>query len=522
MIKCDLLVLGGGIAGCAAALRAADLGAEVVLVAKDTLGESNTAYAQGGIIGLAAPEAGDSPELLASDIEAAGAGLCRPEAVRQLAEQGPILCRDFLWKRLGVPFDTTEAQDPESTAEAAHSARRIYHVQDATGRAIQKAVTDHVKSHPRIQVYESHSLVDLLTVPHHSRDPRAVYDPIQVWGAYALDPQGQVRMCLAKRTLLATGGLGYLYLHTSNPASATGDGLAAAYRANARIVNCEYVQFHPTTLFVPGRPRTLLTESLRGEGAHLVNRKGERFMARYHPAGMELAPRDVVSRAIFQEMAGSGEPCMYLDLSPLLASLDIEQRFPTVLATCRAAGLDPLREPIPVVPAAHYFCGGVAVDLDGRTSLPGLYAAGEVSCTGLHGANRLASTSLLEGLVWGYRAAEACVADCATVPLPEAASLLPWQPAGAGAEPDPLLIEQDRNSIRTTLWNYAGIVRSAERLQRGRSDLGYLYHRIDAFYQKAPLSRSLLELRNAIICARLIFKAALQNRESRGCHFRVD
>jgi len=523
VIKCDLLVLGGGIAGCTAALRAAELGADVVLVAKDALGESNTAYAQGGIIGLPPPEAGDSPALLAADIESAGAGLCRPEAVALLAQQGPSLCREFLWKRLGVPFDLAlETQDPESTAEAAHSARRIHHVQDATGRAIQKALTETVKAHPGIRVFEHHSLVDLLTVPHHSLDPRQVYDPIQVWGAYALDPEGAVTMFMARRTVLATGGLGYLYLHTSNPASATGDGLAAAFRASARIVNCEYVQFHPTTLFVPGRPRTLLTEALRGEGAHLVNGAGERFMAAYDRERMELAPRDVVSRAIFQEMAASGGLCMYLDLAPLLGRLDVEQRFPTVLATCRAAGLDPLKEPIPVVPAAHYFCGGVAVDLDGRTSLPGLFAAGEVSCTGLHGANRLASTSLLEGLLWGYRAAEACVAEGRQVALPAPETLKPWVPAGAGTEPDPLLIEQDWTSIRTTLWNYAGIVRTRERLQRGRSDLGYLFHRIEAFYQKAPLTRPMLELRNGIICARLILKAALQNPESRGCHFRVD
>ncbi|MGA2081267.1 MAG: FAD-dependent oxidoreductase [Holophaga sp.] len=526
MITCDILVLGGGIAGCSAALRAAELGADVVVALKDPLGISNTRYAQGGIIGLAPPEAGDSPELLAADIEAAGAGLCRPEAVALLADQGPRLCRDFLWKKVGVPFDHTGNLDPEPTAEAAHSARRIYHVKDATGKAIQKALSEHLAEKlagsGRIRVLEGHALVDLLTVPHHSRDPRAVYDPIQVFGAYLLAPDGQVRMALAKRTVLATGGLGYLYLHTSNPPSATGDGLAAAYRANARIVNCEYVQFHPTTLFVPGHPRTLLTEALRGEGAHLVNRDGARFMAKYAPEGMELAPRDVVSRAIFQEMASSGEVCLYLDLAPLKPKLDLEARFPTVLATCREAGLEPLSQLIPVVPAAHYFCGGVHVDLDGRTSLPGLFAVGEVSCTGLHGANRLASTSLLEGLVWGHRAGEAGVADCRTTPMPDADALELWKHAPHGRVPDPLLIEQDWTSIRSTLWNYAGIIRTRARLQRGRSDLGYLYHRIEAFYQEAPLSRSLLELRSGIICARLILKAALQNPVSRGCHYRVD
>ena len=522
MIKCDLLVLGGGIAGCSAALRAAELGADVVVVLKDPLGVSNTRYAQGGIIGLAPPEAGDSPELLAADIEAAGAGLCRPEAVAQLADQGPRLCRDFLWKRLGVPFDHTGNLDPEPTAEAAHSARRIYHVKDATGKAIQKALSEQVLAHPGIRVLENRTLVDLLTVPHHSRDPRAVYDAIQVFGAYVLEPGGEVRMCVAKRTVLATGGLGYLYLHTSNPPSATGDGLAAAYRANARIVNCEYLQFHPTTLFVPGKPRTLLTEALRGEGAHLVNRKGERFMAKYAAEGMELAPRDVVSRAIFQEMALTGEVCMYLDLAPLKRKLDLDARFPTVMATCREAGLEPLSQLIPVVPAAHYFCGGVNVDLDGRSSLPGLFAVGEVSCTGLHGANRLASTSLLEGLVWGYRAGETAVADCRALALPDPAALEPWKHADGGKVPDPLLIEQDWTSIRSTLWNYAGIIRTRARLARGRGDMGYLYHRIEAFYQEAPLSRSLLELRNGIICARMILKAAIQNPVSRGCHYRVD
>jgi L-aspartate oxidase len=522
MIKCDILVIGAGMAGCSAALRAAELGADVVVVAKDVLGITNTAYAQGGIIGLPGPEEGDSPELLAADIDAAGAGLCRPEAVALLAEQGPALCREFLWKTVGVPFDHGAGLDPEPTAEAAHSARRIYHVKDATGRAIQLSLSDKIRTHPRIRVLENRTLVDLLTVPHHSRDPRAVYDPIQVLGAYLLEPGGTVRMALAKRTILATGGLGYLYLHTSNPASATGDGLAAAYRANARIVNCEYLQFHPTTLFVPGRPRTLLTESLRGEGALLVNARGERFMEKYAPEGMELAPRDVVSRAIFQEMAATGELCMYLDFSPLKRKLDLEQRFPTVLETCRAAGLEPLTQPIPVVPAAHYFCGGVHVDLDGRTSLPGLFAVGEVSCTGLHGANRLASTSLLEGLVWGYRAGAAGAADCRRTPMPDPETLEPWKPASGGKVPDPLLIEQDWTSIRTTLWNYAGIVRTQARLQRGRGDMGFLYHRIEAFYREAPPSRSLVELRNGITCARLILKAAIQNPVSRGCHYRVD
>lgn len=523
MISCELLVLGAGIAGCTAALHAADLGADVVVVCKDRVGESNTTYAQGGIVGQSPEGYGDSPGLLAKDIELAGAGLCRPEAVALLAEQGPVLCRDFLWKHLGVPFDQGTDGQPAPTAEAAHSARRIYHVKDATGRAIQETLTAAIKAHPRIRLIEEHSLADLVTIPHHCRDPRKVYDPIEVCGAYLLDHgTGSVEMCLAKRTVLATGGLGYLYLHTSNPPSATGDGLAAAYRASARVVNCEYIQFHPTTLYIPHKPRRLLTEALRGEGAHLVNRKGERFMTKYAPEQMELAPRHVVSRAIFQEIAGTGDVCVFLDLKPVAERMDLDVRFPTVSAVCKAEGLDPKTQLIPVVPAAHFFCGGVAVDLDGHSNIPGLFAVGEVSCTGLHGANRLASTSLLEGLLWGFRAADAAVTECQDASPLEPESFHSWRPVSSPITPDPVLIEQDWDNIRTTLWNYAGIVRNSARLDRARGDMGHLYHRIEAFYRTAPISRSMLELRNGIICARLILKAALQNPESRGCHYRLD
>jgi L-aspartate oxidase len=516
-----VLVVGAGVAGCTAALRAADLGADVLLVSKDKLGESNTAFAQGGIVGMEFPSA--SAESLAKDIEAAGAGLCRAEAVSLLVEEGPRLCHDFLWKEVGVPFDLDALTgEPETTAEAAHHARRIYHSKDATGSAIQEAFSSKVAAHPSITMLTEASLVDLITAPHHSMDPKSRYGPVQVKGAYLLLPSGQVVMALAKRTVLATGGIGYIYLHTSNPSGATGDGLAAAHRANARILNCEYMQFHPTTLFVQGRPRKLLTEALRGEGAHLLNSQGERFMGRFEPEDMELAPRDRVSRAIFEEMAHSGQSCVYLDLSPLSAKMDLEERFPTVFNACTAEGIDPIREPVPVVPAAHYFCGGVYVDTDGRTSLDGLFAVGEVACTGLHGANRLASTSLLECLLWGHRAGRAAAEDCARAPQPDASSLRPWQAVSNPEIPDPLLLEQDWVSIRSTMWNYAGIVRTRDRLMRGRSDMGYLHHRIEAFYRGAPISRSLLELRSGIACARLVLKAALQNPQSCGCHYRID
>jgi L-aspartate oxidase len=266
----------------------------------------------------------------------------------------------------------------------------------------------------------------------------------------------------------------------------------------------------------------LLTEALRGEGAYLVNRRGERFMKTFAPEQMELAPRDVVSRAIFSEMAATCETCVFLDLAPLARRMDLKQRFPTVHAACQEEGMDPAKQPIPVVPAAHYFCGGVAVDLEGRASLPGLYAVGEVACTGVHGANRLASASLLEGLLWGYRAAEAATSECRMEVMPNESAIYPWRHVSNPVEPDPLLIEQDWNNIRTTLWNYAGIVRTHARLLRAREDMGYLAHRIEGFYREAPLSRAMLELRSGITCARLILKAALQNPESRGCHYRVD
>jgi len=331
-----------------------------------------------------------------------------------------------------------------------------------------------------------------------------------------------VEAALARRTLLATGGLGYLYLHTTNPPSATGDGLAAAYRASARIVNCEYVQFHPTALYVPGKARTLLTEALRGEGARLITRKGERFMMKYEPEHLELAPRDVVSRAIFQEMAASGEACVYLDLAPVAARLDLDSHFPTVMAACRAEGMDPHRQPIPVVPAAHYFCGGVLVDLDGRPSLPGLFAAGPVALPGPHGPHRLDPPPPPAAPPWGFKGAEAAVRELEGADLPNPGELAQWRMPLAPQATDPLLIDQDWGLIRSTLWNYAGIVRTGARLERAKADLHYLAHRIERFYHEASLSRELLELRSGILCARLILNAALQNPESRGCHYRVD
>lgn len=510
MIETDVLIIGSGIAGCAAALAAADRGAEVTVVTKEASAqESNTYYAQGGIIyrGL-----GDSPSKLAADIIGAGAGLVWEPAARLLAEEGPELVESVLIDRLGVPFDREDGA-LHLTQEAAHSQPRIIHQQDRTGRAIETGVVHGIFDHPRIRVLEKHSAVDLLTLAHHSENPTDVYRPPTCVGAYVFSEQsGQVVPILARQTILATGGLGRLYLHTTNPPGARGDGIAMADRAGARILNMQFVQFHPTALYhVSGR--FLLSEALRGEGARLVDRSGREFMDRFHPDG-SLAPRDVVARGIHQLMLDTGEPCAYLDISHRPKDW-ILAHFPEIFATCENLGFDLSAEPIPVVPAAHYSCGGVAVDLWGQTSISRLYAAGEVACTGLHGANRLASTSLLEGLVWGTRAgrraAETLHEDGYLPPVP------PWRHQ---QEPvDPALVAQDWLMIQHTMWNYVGLVRTPRRMQRARKILFELQAEIDEFYARAEMSDAIIGLRNGIRAATIVLRAAAGARQSVGCHY---
>jgi len=513
----DVLIIGTGGAGCAAALAAADAGARVLLVTKGAgILESNTAYAQGGII---ARGEDDSPELLMKDVLAAGNGLCWPPAVRQLAYDGPPLVYALLIDRLGVSF-TREDDRLVYTQEAAHSTRRILYAADATGRAIAEGLVAGVQAHPHIAVWRHHSAVDLITLPHHSVDPLAIYEPTVCLGAYCLDQQtGEVHKVLARNTILATGGLGQVYLHTTNPPGARGDGLAMANRAGAVILNAEFIQFHPTAFYHRDSDRFLISEAVRGEGAKLRNRKGERFMLRYHPLA-ELAPRDVVARAIWEEMLKEGSDYMLLDLSDV--EVDVTQRFPTIHRTLLPFGVDITRDPIPVVPAAHYFIGGVRVDLSGRTSLSNLYAVGEVSCTGVHGANRLASTSLLEALTWGVKAGEDAARRARESDETRFDRVADWHDAGLTEEIDPALIVQDWMTIRTTMWNYAGIVRTTKRLGRARADLNYLEHRIDQFYRETKLTDQLIGLRNAIEVALIITQAAQRNPKSVGAHYRVD
>jgi L-aspartate oxidase len=423
--------------------------------------------------------------------------------------------------RYGVPFTLNANHELELTREAAHSTSRILHVHDATGRAIQESLVIALRNQPNIQVLAGHYAVDLLTPNHHSLNRLAIYEPISCVGAYVFDKNTQVvRTILAKSTVLASGGLGQVFLHTTNPEGATGDGLAMAYRAGARIINAEYVQFHPTTFFHRGRARFLISEALRGEGAHLLNIDGERFMQRYAPEWQELAPRDVVARSIHQELLRTGAQHVYLDIASVMPAAKIEERFPTICASCREYGVDPTKEPIPVVPAAHYFCGGVWVDEWGRTNINRLYAIGEVSCTGVHGANRLGSASLLEGLVWGKRAAEDIAAHIDGWERISAQDIPHWEMEDVTEPVDPALVELDMATLKHTMWYYVGLVRNSLRLERAHRDLNNLRHDIDAFYRKTNLSPEVISLRNAVLAGVIIEQAAWENRDSHGCHYR--
>ena len=517
-METDILIIGSGLAGCAAAWAAAKKSVEVTVLTRSARPEeSNTFWAQGGII---YEGKNDSPEKLVNDILAAGAGLSSPAAARLLSREGPRLVKEILIDELGVQFDRSSENLTEwdLTAEAAHSLPRILHHKDQTGAAIERAFIEKVSSHPRIKLISAATVIDLLTISHHSVEPLDVYRPLACVGAYVLNQTtGEIFPLLAKETILAAGGLGRVYLHTTNPPGAGGHGIAMAYRAGARCINMQYIQFHPTTFFQPGQ-RFLISEAMRGEGARLVDGKGEEFMSRFHPDG-SLAPRDVAARGIYQMMLESGEPCAYLDISHKPAD-QVRDRFPGIYMHCLERGIDITQEPIPVVPAAHYSCGGVAVDEWGQTTVQRLRAVGEVSCTGLHGANRLASTSLLECLVWGTRSgdhAAECVARGDDYHFPRIAE---WRYEHEAV--DPALIAQDWLTIQHTMWNYVGLIRSEKRLNRAHEILRELHLEISRFYEKAEVTDAMIGLRNGIQTALVILLAAKECRQSRGCHYRID
>ncbi len=520
-MQTDALILGCGVAGASAALVLSEDRERRVTVLSRAVepGDSNSSLAQGGIVGRGVE---DGAALLAADIESAGAGLSYPPAVRLLAEAGPPLLERILGDVADVRFDRDASGGPSFGLEAAHSRRRILHVGDATGRAIMDGLLRALAERPNVEILTRHTAVDLLTFPHHSRDPLAVYSPPSCHGAYVLDQAtGLVEPIVARDTVLATGGLGQIFLNTTNPVGARGDGLAMAYRAGARVVNLEYVQFHPTALHMPGTTKVLISEAVRGEGGVLRTPDGRPFIERFAPERGELAPRDVVARAIYIEMIGNGHPHVLLDIASRRPASWIRDRFPRIHALCLEHGIDITTRPIPVVPAAHYSCGGVLVDLDGASTMPGLRAVGEVACTGVHGANRLASTSLLEGLVWGARAAEAIRAGEPRAGVRESSVPL-WDDSGLTYDADPALIQGDLHTIRSLMWHYVGLLRNEFRLARALRELRNLASNIEDFYRKARLTDALIGLRNAVTTAVIVAASARQNPVSRGCHYRED
>ncbi|WP_230391628.1 MULTISPECIES: L-aspartate oxidase [unclassified Oceanispirochaeta] len=514
----DVIILGMGISGLAAAITASEKGLKVGIFSKsDVLEESNTYYAQGGIVGNGDE---DSPELLADDIIKAGDYLNNSEAVDILTKTGPALVDEYLVDKLGINFSKNEDGTLKLTREAVHSVRRIYFDRDITGKAIETGMLDYVKKMKGIQIFPFHMAIDLISSCHHSTDTQARYGKNRIIGAYMLNCEtSTVTPVFAGAVILATGGVGNLFQHSSNPAVATGDGIVMAYQAGATVINAEYVQFHPTTLYHRDAENFLISEAVRGEGAVLINKRGEPFMERYNPSLKDLAPRDEVSRAIYMEMERCGSTYVYLDTPRMV--IDIPSRFPGIYAKCLEIGIDITKEPIPVVPAAHYFCGGIKVDMNGETSVPGLYAVGETACTGVHGANRLASISLLEGLVLGLRSGWEIADNFERPSLALRRSIPQWIFPQDEDKVDPILIKSDVHSIQALMWNYVGIIRSRKRLARALADLNYHSHRIDRFYRQAGLTRDLVELRNSVLTASVITKAAYNNQHSRGCHYIV-
>ena len=517
----DVLIIGCGISGSVAALELArNPDIQVTLVTRnEDPRESNTYYAQGGIVYTAAD---DSVELLTEDILRAGDWMNNRNAVGILAREGPNLVRRILIDEQGIAFDGSGGEaNPHRTREAAHSRSRIIHVRDATGKAIQEALIEALRAQPNIALLTANTAVDLLTPAHHSRNRLAIYEPLSCVGAYVFDQQRKrVVTILSKATVLASGGLGQVFLHTTNPEGARGDGLAMAYRAGARIINAEYVQFHPTAFCHRHYARFVITESVRGEGASLVNASGEPFMRKYAPEWGDLAPRDEVARGIHEEMLETGSDCVYLDLRSHIPAERIKERFPTVYDSCLEYGVDATRELVPVVPAAHYFCGGAWVDEYGRTNLRRLYAVGEVSCTGVHGANRLGSVSLLEGVVWGYRAAQHIAANLSNE-FPLAPDDVPsWQDESVTGYADPVLVRQDMALIKQIMWYYVGLVRTTPRLARAMRDLNALREDVNIFYHTQRINDELIGLRNSVLAATVITRAAWANKESHGCHYR--
>ena len=514
-MKTDFLVIGSGAAGLSFALKAAEHG-HVTIVTKGEMVESNTNYAQGGICSVTYEP--DTFEKHIHDTMVCGAGICDPEAVDLVVRRAPELIADLIaW---GTRFDKTPDGRFELNREGGHSEHRILHHKDLTGAEIERALIQSVKSHPNITVLEHHFAIDLLTQHHLGEFVTRHTRGLACFGAYVLDmDSGRIETMLSRFTIVATGGCGNLYGTTTNPIVATGDGIAMCHRAKAMISNMEFIQFHPTSLYNPGeRPAFLITEAMRGFGAILRLSNGKEFMDKYHPMG-SLAPRDVVARAIDREMKRNGEEFVYLDVTHKDADA-IRSHFPNIYEKCLSLGIDITKDYIPVAPAAHYLCGGVKVDLNGQTSIKRLYALGECSCTGLHGANRLASNSLIEAVVYADQAAKHAIERFERTEIQE--GIPDWNFEGTSNTEEMLLILQSKREMQQIMSNYVGIVRSNLYLKRAMRRLEILWHETEELYNKTTPNRDLCELRNMIAVAYLVIKQGRDRKESVGCHYNVD
>lgn len=518
----DILIIGSGVASLAMALKCPSEH-RVVILTKDKTPSTNSAMAQGGIASVMSSE--DSFESHIQDTLVAGAGLCNEEAVRNIIEQAPDRIDELI--KWGVRFDIKHNPSPEAlkgregaidlTREGGHSHRRILHFEDQTGAEIHRALLSEVKNKKNIEIIEDSFAIDIIT--NRQMDPHDV-SPLRALGVYALNKQkNKVEAYVSKVVILGTGGAGKVYLYTSNWSGATGDGIAMAYRAGARVANLEFMQFHPTCLYHPQARNFLITEAIRGEGGELINKAGEAFMKKHHALG-SLAPRDIVARSIDAEMKRTGAECVFLDITKHDREF-LQKRFPAIFAKCLEFGIDMSKQPIPVVPAAHYLCGGILTDFSGQTDIRGLFAIGETACTGLHGANRLASNSLLECLAMAHSASSSIVKNWESYSLPKT-NPRPWQNPEQKNDDEMIVISHMWEEIRNLMWNYVGIVRSTKRLERAQHRLKNILSEVREYYSNMQLHGDILELRNIAIVADLTVQCALRRKESRGIHYSLD
>lgn len=514
-MKSDFLIIGSGIAGLSYALKCADLGTVTVVTKKKDI-DTATNLAQGGI--AAVLERDDSVESHVKDTLLSGAGLSDPKIVRMVVESGPERIAELVEIGVGFVKDQKNSSGYSLGKEGGHSCRRVAHAYDLTGREIERALLEKVRMNDRIQLFEERMVVDLLMVPGRCPGWDSNHNGRCV-GAYVME-EGSVKPYQAKITALCSGGVGKVYLYTTNPDIATGDGVAMAFRAGAEVSNMEFVQFHPTCLYHPKEKNFLISEAVRGEGGVLIGEDGNPFMQKYDPR-KDLATRDTVARAIDKELKETGEDCVYLDITHRTKDY-LKKRFPTIYNRCLSRGIDISKDPIPVVPAAHYMCGGIKTDINGKSSIPGLIGLGETACTGLHGGNRLASNSLLEAVVFADRAAKFCDKQWNKLSKIEFPNVDNWKSGNATRLSEEILINHNWDAIRRLMWNYVGIVRSMKRLSLAKKNMEAIYEDVDLHYREYFVTPNMIELRNIALISLLIIQSAMQRKESRGLHFLID